>query len=392
MKINLNKGGGEQPQKPKNESVKRQQVSHNTRQISSQPEINMDELKASLIAEITSEMVKKDKITRDERIRRIEEREKAIEAIDQQEKVSQPEEKLKGRRKKSIPKTSPETNEDYFTNYKIKVRNQKVKKTIFTSIFYIFIAAMLVCNVYFIFIKKNKSIERTAAEVKYLINYTSFPKEGVEKYLEDNFQTLIDKNVKVSSSSGASNWTLNGINVRKVAAVTDSVANVFFSADISTNTSVAEHSFIISLTYDNTTKSYSPASDLISRTTLDEDSVKFEEENDKLWTFGEKPVKKDKDKINALSEFLNQFYTVLYNNKTYPSNTYLQTNNQINFDNTDYNFSYVDNVDWYETNNYMGMNCKVTYVVTSSEGLTYTMTSYMHVEESGDSFKITSLF
>lgn len=362
------------------------------------PQFDMEALKAQMAKEIMQSIKSEEEEKEKKKRADIEERERELERvqkeIEEEKAVNEKEKKKKyGRKSKMMPKSSPESNEDYYQNYQIKLRNQKLKKGIFSSIFYLFVASMLACNVYFIFLKQDKSIEQTAYEVKNAIHFTTFPEAGVQGYLEDNFATLIDKNVKVTGGSGASDWSLQKINVRKVAAINDTYANIFFSATIITNTNTVDHNYILTLKYDNNIKSYSPASDLITRVTYDSDTTEMNSEDDVIWGFGE-TNKYDGKAVSKLTPFLEQFFTMLYNNKTYPGSSYLlEGDKEFNFDNTKYIFSYIDKVDWYQNVNYMGSNCKVTYVVSSSEGLSYTVTSYLAVYEDGNGgYKISSIF
>lgn len=349
--------------------------------------IDMDKLKEELLIVLQEQEEKK----RKEREREIKKREEELKRVEEElkeEKENISNNKKYGRKSKMLIKNSPDSNEDYYNNYKIRVRNQKMKSIAFTATFYIFISIILLCNGYFIFIKQETPINTIEQTVKKNLYIYMFPTDGVQEYLEKNLSTLMADNISVTGGSGASNWNIQQIRIRKFNLFSDQYANVYFSADISTATGTAEHNFILTLKYDYTNKTYAPASPVITRTTSFVDSTQMVEEDNLVWGFGENKSKE----VKNLQVFLEQYYTLLYNNKTYPAAS-LKLNSTVTFDNEEFSFNFIEKVEWYDVVNYMGANCKVTYSVKSSEGLTYLVTNYLAVYEDGyGSYKITNVY
>ena len=353
------------------------------------PAIDMEALKAEVMQGIKEEEDRK-KAAREKAIKDREKELEKAEAALKEEKENLSNNKKFNRKSKMLAKNSPEGNEDYYVNYQIRLRNQKMRSTIFTFSFYLIVAAILACNFYFIFIKKETPLNVIEGSVKKDLYVYMFPTDGVQEYLEDNLPVMIQNNVNITGGSGAGSWNVSEIRIRKFNLINDSYANVYFSADFDTAIGTAEHDFIIALKYDYTTKTYSPASDLVVRSTSFVDSVEMAEEDDILWGFGENRPSNDTD---AIESFLTQYFTMLYNNKTVPS-AYLMIEGDVVFDNEDFTFDSLDSVEYYgQVTNYMGANLKVIYNVKSTEGLTFSVTTYMYITDDGHgSFKITKLY
>ena len=176
--------------------------------------IDIEEIKRQMRDEILSSIRAEEEEKASKRKREYEEREKALERAEaeiKEEKETFNKNKSKfNRRSKMIEKNNVESNEDYRQNYLIKLRNQKFKKTIFSFSFYSIICLTLVTNIYYVFFKKEQTIETSAQQVKSIIQFTKFPKEGVETYIKDNIKDILEEDVQITGSSGTKNWVLFG--------------------------------------------------------------------------------------------------------------------------------------------------------------------------------------
>ena len=149
---------------PQNEGFQRNNV----------PKIDMDAIKSELMKTLEEENERKRK-AREKEIRKREEELKKVEAELQEEKENISNNKKFRRKSKMLAKNSPEGNADFFTNYQIRLRNQRMRAITFTISFYLVIGLILACNFYFIFLKKETPMETIEQTVKKDLRVYMFP-------------------------------------------------------------------------------------------------------------------------------------------------------------------------------------------------------------------------
>ncbi len=288
---------------------------------------------------------------------------------------------------KRFENINPESNEDYYKNYLIRKRNNKIKNTLFGFSFITLFSVIIILNIYFIFFREVKSTKEIAAEVKQENNISNYPKDGVESYLDTNLYSILSKFTDVSSGSNVSDWKITDIQVDRIITKSDSNANVYFSCKVNTDIGSSVHNFMLPLYFDFSTKAYSPSGDLIICTTKNTNSV--DETETSLFDFG-KNTQYDKEETKKLSNFLDSFFIILYNNTDKDISTYYDGTDELG--DSDFTYVQINSVEYYQESNYIGCNVKINYRVKSAEGLNYDITNYALVVKNGSNYIIKKLF
>lgn len=295
------------------------------------------------------------------------------------------------KKRKRIENSEAETNEDYYENYKIRLRNNKIYKNIVTGVMISFVVILVGFNIYFTFFREVRSDLEIAQNVSLINGLYGYPEEGIESYLKDNFSTILVNSGLKNEVGGNVDGTfrVDNINVLFVTPKSSTDANVYFAATISTDTGSSTHQFLLNIEYDKDTFSYKPTTDLMFSLPKNLNSSDKDTEYKSAWTF-DGLTKQEDEEVASLETFLDNFYIILYNEDKAVTN-YYDGSDKIG----DPNFSYIEitGLEYYTSINNMGANVKVTYKLSSSEGLVYELTSYMNVEKlSTGSYMIHSIY
>lgn len=303
------------------------------------------------------------------------------------EPFEEPKKKKKEKEGKRILNPNPKTNEDYYRNYQKRVRNNRVKKIGIYSTIIGFLALIVILNFYFIFFREITPIETIAAQVKTINKINNYPKESVQGYLQANAKELISTCVDLSNGSGAKNFTISNVEINKISVKSDNNANVYFSCNINTNIGTAKHNFLIPLYYENTDSSFHPSGDLI--VCAAQNLSDTQEIEASLWSF-EKIKKFDKDQTEKLTSFVNNFLEILYNNPGNDLTTFYTGDDVFG----DYNCTYlgIQECNYYQESNAMGLNCEVYYTVKSNEGVVFSVHNYLAIKNNNGKFEIIHFY
>lgn len=274
---------------------------------------------------------------------------------------------------------SQRNHEEYQKELHSKYRILKIKKFFITSLIYGFILALLGMNIYNNFFKDRMSNAQMAQIVNAANKTTNFPTEGVEGYLKRTVNTLAKDSMKLDEGVKEAYLNTASIQVLYVSKKTDTVANVYFKATIKSTVKENWHTFMIPLYYNPDTLSYAPAGKIQVTSSFSEP---IEEIENKILSFKELPAA-DKSEIESANVFMKNFFTLVYNQKGDYHQLYTGTDNL-----GDNNATFVDitALELYAETNQAGFNGKITYRLKFAEGVTYTTTSYILLEKSGNTW------
>ena len=274
---------------------------------------------------------------------------------------------------------SQRNHELYQKDLHSKYRILKIKKFFITSLIYGFILALLGMNIYNNFFKDRMSNAQMAQIVNAANKTTNFPTEGVEGYLKRTVNTLAKDSMKLDEGVKEAYLNTASIQVLYVSKKSDTLANVYFKATIKSSVKENWHTFMIPLYYNPDTLSYAPAGKIQVTSSFSEP---IEEIENKILSFKELPVA-DKSEIESANVFMKNFFTLVYNQKGDYHQLYTGTDNL-----GDNNATFVDitALELYAETNQAGFNGKITYRLKFAEGVTYTTTSYILLEKSGNTW------
>lgn len=260
-----------------------------------------------------------------------------------------------------------------------KYRILKIKKFFITSLIYGFILTLLGMNIYNNFFKDRMSNAQMAQIVNAANKTTNFPTEGVEGYLKRTVNTLAKDSMKLDEGVKEAYLNTASIQVLYVSKKSDTLANVYFKATIKSSVKENWHTFMIPLYYNPDTLSYAPAGKIQVTSSFSEP---IEEIENKILSFKELQAA-DKSEIESANVFMKNFFTLVYNQKGDYHQLYTGTDNL-----GDNNATFVDitALELYAETNQAGFNGKITYRLKFAEGVTYTTTSYILLEKSGNTW------
>lgn len=260
-----------------------------------------------------------------------------------------------------------------------KYRILKIKKFFITSLIYGFILALLGMNIYNNFFKDRMSNAQMAQIVNAANKTTNFPTDGIEGYLKRTVNTLAKDSMKLDEGVKEAYLNTPSIQVLYVSKKSDTLANVYFKATIKSSVKENWHTFMIPLYYNPDTLSYAPAGKIQVTSSFSEP---IEEIENKILSFKELPAA-DKSEIESANVFMKNFFTLVYNQKGDYHQLYTGTDNL-----GDNNATFVDitALELYAETNQAGFNGKITYRLKFAEGVTYTTTSYILLEKSGNTW------
>lgn len=260
-----------------------------------------------------------------------------------------------------------------------KYRMLKIKKFLITSFIYGAILALLGMNIYNNFFKDRMSNAQMAQIVNAANKTTNFPTDGVEGYLKRTVNTLAKDSMKLDEGVKEAYLNTPSIQVLYVSKKSDTLANVYFKATIKSTVKENWHTFMIPLYYNPDTLSYAPAGKIQVTSSFSEP---LEEIENKVLSFKELQAA-DKSEIESANVFMKNFFTLVYNQKGDYHQLYTGTDNL-----GDNNATFVDitALELYAGTNQAGFNGKITYRLKFAEGVTYTTTSYILLEKSGNTW------
>lgn len=404
MKININSTAkkAEEEAKRKAEEAEKNRIAEEERQRQAEEEKQRlaEEMKRKLEAQVRAEAADKERreelrrqarekarLDREEELRAIEEAEARRKEEKEQEKHIN--KKRKRDKTKIIERANPETNDDFYRNYQARIRNNRLKKAIFNVAFYFTIIFLIGINIYLAFFHQLRPIQEIAKDVRTINQDSKYPKEGVELYLAKNIKTILNNDIKASTGTGTKEWEIRNLYVRKIVTRGDRNANVYFTAEIATNMGASFHNFILPLGYNFDTRRYYPTGNLITRAEQDDDYTDIYKEGS-LWEFG-KAKKMPTDQTEKLQSFLNSFFTLVYNEHKSVSSMLAQ-GYEPKVGDINFRFEKINKLEWYNEANPMGANVYVNYTLSSTEGLSYTVDTYMIIQNSNNIFLISKIY
>ena len=312
------------------------------------------------------------------------EKEEILDEVENQEpeeeiKLEETQENIEDVDSEEFEDESQRNHELYQKELHSKYRILKIKKFFITSLIYGFILALLGMNIYNNFFKDRMSNAQMAQIVNAANKTTNFPTEGVEGYLKRTVNTLAKDSMKLDEGVKEAYLNTASIQVLYVSKKSDTLANVYFKATIKSTVKENWHTFMIPLYYNPDTLSYAPAGKIQVTSSFSEP---IEEIENKILSFKELPAA-DKSEIESANVFMKNFFTLVYNQKGDYHQLYTGTDNL-----GDNNATFVDitALELYAETNQAGFNGKITYRLKFAEGVTYTTTSYILLEKSGNTW------
>lgn len=117
-------------------------------------------------------------------------------------------------------------------------KKQKANKVIVICVASLITIVLLVFGTYNTFIKQGLTTDDVNAQITQNTSRLSFPAEGLDNYIRDNSQTFFNKYAAIDKDSEIESATVdkNSVNINRVIKMTDSLALVYFSADIEVKT------------------------------------------------------------------------------------------------------------------------------------------------------------
>lgn len=312
------------------------------------------------------------------------EKEEILDEVENQEpeeeiKLEETQENIKDVDSEEFEDESQRNHELYQKELHSKYRILKIKKFFITSLIYGFILALLGMNIYNNFFKDRMSNAQMAQIVNASNKTTNFPTDGIEGYLKRTVNTLAKDSMKLDEGVKEAYLNTPSIQVLYVSKKSDTLANVYFKATIKSTVKENWHTFMIPLYYNPDTLSYAPAGKIQVTSSFSEP---LEEIENKVLSFKELPAA-DKSEIESANVFMKNFFTLVYNQKGDYHQLYTGTDNL-----GDNNATFVDitALELYAETNQAGFNGKITYRLKFAEGVTYTTTSYILLEKSGNTW------
>lgn len=312
------------------------------------------------------------------------EKEEILDEVENQEpeeeiKLEETQENIEDVDSEEFEDESQRNHELYQKELHSKYRILKIKKFFITSLIYGFILALLGMNIYNNFFKDRMSNAQMAQIVNAANKTTNFPTEGVEGYLKRTVNTLAKDSMKLDEGVKEAYLNTASIQVLYVSKKSDTLANVYFKATIKSSVKENWHTFMIPLYYNPDTLSYAPAGKIQVTSSFSEP---IEEIENKILSFKKLPAA-DKSEIESANVFMKNFFTLVYNQKGDYHQLYTGTDNL-----GDNNATFVDitALELYAETNQAGFNGKITYRLKFAEGVTYTTTSYILLEKSGNTW------
>lgn len=307
------------------------------------------------------------------------EKDEILDEVENQEPEEETQENIEDVDSEEFEDESQRNHELYQKELHSKYRILKIKKFFITSLIYGFILALLGMNIYNNFFKDRMSNAQMAQIVNAANKTTNFPTEGVEGYLKRTVNTLAKDSMKLDEGVKEAYLNTASIQVLYVSKKSDTLANVYFKSTIKSSVKENWHTFMIPLYYNPDTLSYAPAGKIQVTSSFSEP---IEEIENKILSFKELPVA-DKSEIESANVFMKNFFTLVYNQKGDYHQLYTGTDNL-----GDNNATFVDitALELYAETNQAGFNGKITYRLKFAEGVTYTTTSYILLEKSGNTW------
>lgn len=275
-------------------------------------------------------------------------------------------------------------NDEYYNEYKKRLRENKLKKIAFTVGFFGILIGLLCFNVYFTFIRETTSIDELTNQVIQKANINDFPVSSVQGYLNSNLETILGNGI-IETAGASSNWTVESINIEKIAVKSSQNANVYFSAEIYSDVGHNTHRFMVPLIYDYETKGLKLGGEVNLLTKKNSNSTEINKTNNYSFEGLEKS-----DDTQAVTNFLDNFFLLLYNEHKDVSDYYSKSKNL-----GDENLKYIQitSLAYYKGENAAGCNTMVKYKVQGTEELTYEITSYMKiVKDSNGKYTIENMY
>lgn len=312
------------------------------------------------------------------------EKEEILDEVENQEpeeeiKLEETQENIEDVDSEEFEDESQRNHELYQKELHSKYRILKIKKFFITSLIYGFILALLGMNIYNNFFKDRMSNAQMAQIVNAANKTTNFPTDGIEGYLKRTVNTLAKDSMKLDEGVKEAYLNTASIQVLYVSKKSDTLANVYFKATIKSSVKENWHTFMIPLYYNPDTLSYAPAGKIQVTSSFSEP---IEEIENKILSFKELPAA-DKSELESANVFMKNFFTLVYNQKGDYHQLYTGTDNL-----GDNNATFVDitALELYAETNQAGFNGKITYRLKFAEGVTYTTTSYILLEKSGNTW------
>ena len=297
------------------------------------------------------------------------------------QKIQKKKKKKKGKKDKEIKVEISDLDKYIESEYK----KLKFKKTAVLAGMIVTMLALIFFGTYNTFLKKEKDIYQLAAELNSINRTTAFPTEGIPGFLDENIETLIGK--KVGYLKGTNKFLVdsNNVFITRINKRSSSIANVYFDAVVETNQNSIKHNFILPIYYDWVTNSYHPAGDVSLRIGDNKNSLEIMK-NDQT-SFGNYPKLPEED-LNSARVFMTNFFVIVYNTKGDYSQFY--TGQSILGD-ENVTFENINSILIYQGSNRSGYNGVVEYIVSTTEGLSYIVTSYINITKTDKSWIINAI-
>lgn len=323
--------------------------------------------------------------------------------------------------------------EDIEKNIK-EFKKLKRNKIILLSSIVTTFAIICICSIYNVFFKHEYSQKEIAAIAKEGNNLKNFPCYGVQGYLDNNIEELMDNyissttpdlkkaytvksnsnkvkinedatksssvtddkdifgNTSSTDSSSASRVTklwIENPSVTEIIAKSDNFANVYFTLDLCTNIGTDRVNCMIPLVWNGL--KYMNAGSVIITATISTDNIASDQKTEEnIYSSFEDCDQETEELTQSAQKFINSFFTILYSGGD-PSSFYSST---VSLDPEIANkLSYggLTSFKLYTSANKNGFNAYAKILLTTPNGVSYTTDKYFLITKNGDNWMIKGI-
>ena len=287
----------------------------------------------------------------------------------------------KSKGKKSKKEAFNEMNEIEQKIHK-EYRAMKIRRWTFSGFILIGALVLITFGTYNTFFKKPVSPAQIAANTNNINRTTAFPSDGIDGYLRSHIKDLLKPTIQQGDGVSGYDVDPDKFYITYIYKQSDSIAQVYFTASVKTQLGEKEHNFIIPIFFNWNNLSYHPAGNPAITTVNPKNSN--EVQDNPITSFGDSELINADESAKAQT-FVNNFYIMVFNQKADVTPYY---KGKANLGDEDAHFESITEFKYYQKPNAFGVNSQVTYQLSTKEGLFYTVTSYLLLEPSGDSYVI----
>lgn len=265
-----------------------------------------------------------------------------------------------------------------------RYKSLKTRKIVILTSVSIFLIGIIILGFYNTFLKHEYTGQEIANIANAYNNTTNFPIDGVQGYLSANANELIQGDL--IPDAGIKNYSLTNPVVTRINKKSDTLANVYFYATLSTTNGENKVDCFLPLSWNKDEMAYQPTDKIII--TPNSTTVNNKEYNDEASILSFKGIEKmNEENTKSAEAFCKNFFTMLYSNQDitpyYKGDLDLKSDNLKFVDMSEFAF--------YKETNKNGYNATANVILQTENGVSYSTAKYITIEKTGDSWMITAI-